>query len=94
MTVAEEVGMAGAAELDPALIGGGVLLNLDSEEDATLTVGCAGGADTIVRFERAARAGRRAGALRVTVERRPRRPLGRRHRGRPRERDQAARRAR
>ena len=51
MTVAEEVGMAGAAELDPALIGGSVLLNLDSEEDATLTVGCAGGADTVVRFE-------------------------------------------
>jgi dipeptidase D len=39
MTVAEEVGMAGAAELDPALISGSVLLNLDSEEDATVTVG-------------------------------------------------------
>lgn len=51
MTVAEEVGMVGAAELDPGLINGSVLLNLDSEEDATLTVGCAGGADTIVRFE-------------------------------------------
>jgi dipeptidase D len=53
MTVREEIGMAGAGELDPALISGSVLLNLDSEEDATLTVGCAGGADTIVRFEAA-----------------------------------------
>ena len=66
MTVAEEVGMAGAAELDPALIGGGVLLNLDSEEDATLTVGCAGGADTFVRLE-APREPVGADALRVTV---------------------------
>jgi acetylornithine deacetylase/succinyl-diaminopimelate desuccinylase-like protein len=51
MTVAEEVGMAGAADLDPELITGRVLLNLDSEEDATLTVGCAGGADSILRLE-------------------------------------------
>ena len=51
MTVAEEVGMAGAAQLDPELIEGRVLLNLDSEEDATLTVGCAGGADSILRLD-------------------------------------------
>jgi dipeptidase D len=66
MTVAEEVGMAGAAELDPALISGSVLLNLDSEEDATLTVGCAGGADTFVRFE-VPREPAGAEALTVTV---------------------------
>jgi dipeptidase D len=51
MTVAEEVGMGGAAALDPDLISGTVLLNLDSEEDASLTVGCAGGVDTVVRME-------------------------------------------
>jgi dipeptidase D len=51
MTVEEEVGLGGAARLDPALIRGDVLLNLDSEEDATLTVGCAGGVDTVVRLE-------------------------------------------
>ena len=33
MTVAEEVGLAGAADLDPELISGTALLNLDSEED-------------------------------------------------------------
>jgi dipeptidase D len=51
MTVREEVGMAGAAALAPELIAGSILLNLDSEEDATLTVGCAGGADSILRLD-------------------------------------------
>jgi len=51
MTVEEEVGLGGAARLDPALISGTVLLNLDSEEDASLTVGCAGSVDTMVRYD-------------------------------------------
>ena len=51
MTVAEEVGMAGAAVLSPALIDGTVLLNLDSGHDGTLTVGCAGGVDSVLRLE-------------------------------------------
>jgi dipeptidase D len=51
MTVAEEVGLVGARDLDPALIGGTLLLNLDSEEDATLTVGCAGSIDTVVAYD-------------------------------------------
>ena len=51
MTVAEEVGMAGAAELSPELVGGGVLLNLDSGEDGVLTVGCAGGVDSALRLD-------------------------------------------
>jgi len=68
MTVAEEVGMAGAAALAPELIRGTVLLNLDSEEDATFTVGCAGGVDTILRLD-GPREPLGAGdvALRVTV---------------------------
>jgi dipeptidase D len=66
MTVAEETGLSGAAALDPELISGTVLLNLDSEEDATLTVGCAGSIDTIVRF-RAPRAAVEGPLLRVTA---------------------------
>src|SRR4029079_2399656 len=54
MTVAEEVGLAGATALDPELISGSLLLNLDSEEDGSFPVGCAGGTDTVVRL-RAAR---------------------------------------
>jgi dipeptidase D len=51
MTVAEEVGLEGANALDPALVGGSILLNLDSEEDGKLTVGCAGSTDTLIRIE-------------------------------------------
>ena len=51
MTVAEEVGLEGANALDPALVTGSILVNLDSEEDGRLTVGCAGSTDTWVRIE-------------------------------------------
>ena len=51
MTVAEEVGLEGANALDPGLVGGSILVNLDSEEDGKLTVGCAGSTDTWVRIE-------------------------------------------
>lgn len=50
MTVAEEVGLEGANGLDPALLSGSILINLDSEEDGRLTVGCAGSTDTWVRI--------------------------------------------
>ena len=52
MTVAEEVGLEGANGLDGSMLTGSVLLNLDSEEDGRLTVGCAGSTDTWVRIER------------------------------------------
>jgi dipeptidase D len=52
MTVAEEVGLEGANALDPALVTGSILVNLDSEEDGRLTVGCAGSTDTWIRIER------------------------------------------
>jgi dipeptidase D len=50
MTVAEEVGLEGANALDPALVTGSILVNLDSEEDGRLTVGCAGSTDTWIRI--------------------------------------------
>ncbi|WP_217922892.1 beta-Ala-His dipeptidase [Miltoncostaea oceani] len=46
MTVAEEVGLEGANNLDGAMVTGSVLVNLDSEEDGRITVGCAGSTDT------------------------------------------------
>ncbi|HET6623357.1 MAG TPA: beta-Ala-His dipeptidase [Gaiellaceae bacterium] len=68
MTVAEEVGLEGANALDPALVTGSVLVNLDSEEDGRLTVGCAGSTDTWVRIEAPrAPADPRAASLSVTV---------------------------
>jgi len=43
-TLSEEVGLNGALALDPAFLAGEYLLNLDSEEEGELYVGCAGGA--------------------------------------------------
>ncbi|HEX3129982.1 MAG TPA: aminoacyl-histidine dipeptidase [Thermoanaerobaculia bacterium] len=47
-TVDEETGLTGAVALDPEAIAlrGRLLLNLDSEEVGTVTIGCAGGAVT------------------------------------------------
>ena len=59
MTVAEEVGLEGANALDGSLLTGSILINLDSEEDGRLTVGCAGSTDTWIRVTCAARAGSR-----------------------------------
>ncbi len=44
-TLDEETGLTGAMQLDGSLLEGKILLNLDSEEDGILYVGCAGGAD-------------------------------------------------
>ncbi len=44
-TTDEEVGMLGAFALDTSLLLGKRLINLDSEEDDTVTVSCAGGSD-------------------------------------------------
>jgi dipeptidase D len=50
MTVAEEVGLEGANGFDGSLVNGTILINLDSEEDGRLTVGCAGSTDTWVKI--------------------------------------------
>jgi dipeptidase D len=42
-TADEETGLTGALGIDPALISGRTLLNLDSEDEGRFTVGCAGG---------------------------------------------------
>jgi len=46
-TVDEETGLTGAANLDPDFLQSRTLLNLDSEEEGALYVGCSGGKDTI-----------------------------------------------
>jgi dipeptidase D len=46
LTLDEETGLTGALKLDGSLLEGRTLLNLDSEEDGVLFVGCAGGADS------------------------------------------------
>jgi dipeptidase D len=46
-TVDEETGLTGANNLKPGLLQSKTLLNLDSEEEGTLYVGCAGGRNTV-----------------------------------------------
>ncbi|MCH5247871.1 MAG: aminoacyl-histidine dipeptidase [Muribaculaceae bacterium] len=50
VTVDEETGMTGAFGLGDGMITGSILLNLDSEDDAEVFVGCAGGVDTTAVF--------------------------------------------
>lgn len=45
-TIDEETGLNGANNLQPGFVKGRILLNLDTEEDGQLYVGCAGGKDT------------------------------------------------
>ena len=46
-TVDEETGMTGAFALKPGQLKGDILMNLDSEEEGALYVGCSGGRNTI-----------------------------------------------
>lgn len=49
-TIDEETGMTGAKGLSPNVLNGKILLNLDTEEDDEIDIGCAGGIDiTAVR---------------------------------------------
>ncbi|HEX6203003.1 MAG TPA: aminoacyl-histidine dipeptidase [Thermoanaerobaculia bacterium] len=68
-TIDEETGLTGAAQVDGSLLSGRRLLNLDTEEEGSVYVGCAGGADTHYRLplaKAAAPAGARALAVRVS----------------------------
>jgi dipeptidase D len=49
-TIEEEIGLTGALNLSPQLLESRTLLNLDSEEEGALYVGCAGGKDTLGRW--------------------------------------------
>lgn len=50
-TVSEETGLDGAKALKPGFFSGRTLVNLDSEDEGELFVGCAGGLDTTAVFE-------------------------------------------
>jgi len=51
LTVDEEMGMSGAGALQPGFFKGRRLLNLDSEDDQVLYIGCAGGGDVTLTWE-------------------------------------------
>lgn len=50
VTVDEETGLTGAFALKPGFLTGSVLLNLDSEDEGEIFIGCAGGIDTLATF--------------------------------------------
>ena len=50
-TVDEETGLTGAFGLEKDFLKGKILLNLDSEDDGELFIGCAGGIDTTADFQ-------------------------------------------
>ncbi|HTX88828.1 MAG TPA: aminoacyl-histidine dipeptidase [Bacteroidales bacterium] len=53
-TVDEETGLTGAFGLKAGFLEGSVLLNLDSEDEGQIFIGCAGGMDTVATFEASA----------------------------------------
>ena len=68
-TISEETGMDGAFALEPGFFEGKTLINLDSEDEGQLFVGCAGGIDTTatIEFKREAlRKGYRTLRIRIT----------------------------
>lgn len=67
-TIDEETGLTGASNLGDGMLEGRQLINLDSEEEGVLTIGCAGGADselTLVLASEPAPAGGTAFELRL-----------------------------
>ena len=50
VTVDEETGLSGAFALSPGFFTGKILINLDSEDDGELFIGCAGGIDTLAEL--------------------------------------------
>lgn len=50
-TVDEETGLTGAFALEPDFIKGRCMLNLDTEEEGSVYVGCAGGADSTITLK-------------------------------------------
>jgi dipeptidase D len=50
-TIDEETGLTGAFELKPGFFKGATLINLDSEDEGELFIGCAGGIDTLATFK-------------------------------------------
>jgi dipeptidase D len=49
-TIDEETGMTGVFNLKPGMLDGKILLNLDSEDEGELCIGCAGGMNTTGRI--------------------------------------------
>ena len=52
LTATEETGMDGAIGLKEGLLQGDILLNTDTEDEGTFSIGCAGGIDVVATFKK------------------------------------------
>jgi len=69
LTVDEERGLTGAAGVEPGFFASRRMINLDSEEDDALFVGCAGGRDTVFTVkERLAKAPKGTVGRKITIK--------------------------
>lgn len=50
-TVSEETGLCGAENLQPGMMNGTMLINLDSEDEGEIFIGCAGGVNSTIEFD-------------------------------------------
>ena len=67
-TIDEETGMTGALAFKGGLLRGNIMLNLDTEEDNELTIGCAGGIDVTASGEYKAVPTKHTVAFRLTLK--------------------------
>lgn len=68
-TIDEETGMTGAKRLDENMLDGEILLNLDTEEDDEIGIGCAGGIDiTATRTYESISTSENAQAFKISVK--------------------------
>ncbi len=67
-TIDEETGMTGALNLKGGLLDGEIMLNLDTEDDHELTIGCAGGIDVTANGTYIAEIPKNTNAYRLTIK--------------------------
>lgn len=67
ITTDEETGMDGARALDPALISGRRMINLDSEEEGHILAGCAGGARVYISHDLGSRQSVSGQVLKINI---------------------------
>src|SRR6478609_5951520 len=67
-TIDEETGMTGALALKGGLLAGDIMLNLDTEDDHELTIGCAGGIDVTANGTYAQESSKNKTAFKLTVK--------------------------
>jgi dipeptidase D len=67
-TIDEETGMTGALAFKGGLLKGNIMLNLDTEEDNELTIGCAGGIDVTASGEYKGVPTKHPAAFRLTLK--------------------------